>query len=410
MDKETLSNYGWIVIAVLVLSVMIALATPFGTYIKTGVENAATGLVETSNKGINVALSATGVCDHRETEIRNITDTYTGDTYCTLCDTMISAGHIVRAKIPVGGKYTAADGTIYNSGDKFPEIVTTGDRYTYGDYEYAYNQYFSNSGTRHWETNETQNGWGVTVLDVGKTEYGVIIESINGEPVTCLERTFVNCTVLKTAPAIPKNVSNMDRAFWRCSNLTDTPAIPNGVTNMEGTFMGCSSLTTAPVIPDSVANITVIFDGCSSLETYVGSTGPNGDFSNYKLPDNITDMRQTFRDCSKLTKAPLIPYNVTNMQTTFYGCTSLVTAPVIPNSVTSMFATFQGCTSLTTVSIIPESVTEMHQTFYGCTGLTGLIEINANPTSCNSCLKSTQITGITGSCSQTTKDRLLATK
>ena len=30
MDKETLSNYGWVVICVLVLVVMIALATPFG--------------------------------------------------------------------------------------------------------------------------------------------------------------------------------------------------------------------------------------------------------------------------------------------------------------------------------------------------------------------------------------------
>ena len=30
MDKETLSNYGWIVICVLVLAVMLALATPFG--------------------------------------------------------------------------------------------------------------------------------------------------------------------------------------------------------------------------------------------------------------------------------------------------------------------------------------------------------------------------------------------
>ena len=33
MDKETLSNYGWIVICVLVLTVMIALATPFGTFV-----------------------------------------------------------------------------------------------------------------------------------------------------------------------------------------------------------------------------------------------------------------------------------------------------------------------------------------------------------------------------------------
>ena len=33
MDKQTLSHYGWIVIVVLVLAVMIAFATPFGTYV-----------------------------------------------------------------------------------------------------------------------------------------------------------------------------------------------------------------------------------------------------------------------------------------------------------------------------------------------------------------------------------------
>ena len=37
MDKETLSNYGWIVICVIVLAVMIALATPFATLIKDAV-------------------------------------------------------------------------------------------------------------------------------------------------------------------------------------------------------------------------------------------------------------------------------------------------------------------------------------------------------------------------------------
>lgn len=54
MDKNTLSNYGWIVIAVLVLSVMIALATPFGEYIKAGVESTTAGLFDTSEKALNV--------------------------------------------------------------------------------------------------------------------------------------------------------------------------------------------------------------------------------------------------------------------------------------------------------------------------------------------------------------------
>lgn len=58
MDKQTLSNYGWIVIAVLVLSVMIALATPFGEYIKAGVESTTAGLFDAENKALDVVLPA----------------------------------------------------------------------------------------------------------------------------------------------------------------------------------------------------------------------------------------------------------------------------------------------------------------------------------------------------------------
>ena len=33
MDKETFSSYGWIVITVIVIAIMIAFATPFGEFI-----------------------------------------------------------------------------------------------------------------------------------------------------------------------------------------------------------------------------------------------------------------------------------------------------------------------------------------------------------------------------------------
>ena len=39
MDKETFSSYGWIVITVLVLAVMIAFAGPFGELIKAAVND-----------------------------------------------------------------------------------------------------------------------------------------------------------------------------------------------------------------------------------------------------------------------------------------------------------------------------------------------------------------------------------
>lgn len=54
MDKSTLSNYGWVVIAVLVLSVMIALATPFGTYISDGVKSTTQGLFDVQQKALGV--------------------------------------------------------------------------------------------------------------------------------------------------------------------------------------------------------------------------------------------------------------------------------------------------------------------------------------------------------------------
>ena len=57
MDKETLSNYGWIVIAVLVLVVMIALATPFGSFISEAVQSTTKGLFDVNK----TALDAAGV-------------------------------------------------------------------------------------------------------------------------------------------------------------------------------------------------------------------------------------------------------------------------------------------------------------------------------------------------------------
>ena len=62
MDKETLSTYGWVVICVLVLVVMIALATPFGKFIAEAVKNTTEGLFAASQNALNTGLeNAAGV-------------------------------------------------------------------------------------------------------------------------------------------------------------------------------------------------------------------------------------------------------------------------------------------------------------------------------------------------------------
>ena len=43
MDKETLSNYGWIIVCVIIIALMIVLATPFGTYIKEALKSLING-------------------------------------------------------------------------------------------------------------------------------------------------------------------------------------------------------------------------------------------------------------------------------------------------------------------------------------------------------------------------------
>lgn len=59
MDKNTLSQYGWVVIALIILIILITLATPFGNYIKDAVSastEAMSNKVKTTftNAGINV--------------------------------------------------------------------------------------------------------------------------------------------------------------------------------------------------------------------------------------------------------------------------------------------------------------------------------------------------------------------
>jgi hypothetical protein len=53
MDKETLSNYGWIVICVLVMVVMIALATPFGSFVSEAVKSTTQGFFDVNQNALN---------------------------------------------------------------------------------------------------------------------------------------------------------------------------------------------------------------------------------------------------------------------------------------------------------------------------------------------------------------------
>jgi hypothetical protein len=52
MDKSTLSQYGWVVICLIVLAIMIALASPFGNFIKESI----LGIITSFNQEIISSL------------------------------------------------------------------------------------------------------------------------------------------------------------------------------------------------------------------------------------------------------------------------------------------------------------------------------------------------------------------
>ena len=331
MDRETLSNYGWITIVTLVLVVLLTLATPFGTYISNGIISVSRGYNAVAEKKMSEEnLNKTQA--KFESVIKTNKDAE---------DTTKPSG----ALIPTGATYTKADGTTLegNGTNKFPDAPETGDTYEYGDYIYTYNA-GSDYGTE----------WSVLAIANNKTSYGEILSKIAGKPVTNMFYTFDDCKFLTTTPVIPNSITDMCLTFNDCTSLTVAPKIPSSVTNMYGTFGGCTSLTTAP-----------------------------------EIPNGVTDISYTFSYCASLTTVSAIPNSVTDMQCTFEYCKSLTTVPTIPNSVTNMSATFQGCTSLITVPAIPNSVTNMRGTFQYCTSLAGTIEINANPSIYDNCFNST---------------------
>lgn len=411
MDKQTLSNYGWIIILVLILAVLLALASPFGLFVSDAIKGVTGGFWDVNSAALNVAgidagdvgfPAECGIKGHyqgdgKEHEVA-VTECNSGHTYTCECDCWV---------VPDGGKYyvgvtstTVGDYTgatkVYNAGEKLPcgYVPVDGDTFVLGDYEYRYGATPNVSGAIYsWLNDSEQDGWGVRVLDRTKSTYGEILPSISNVPITSLNNTFCLCSDLTSSPIIPDSVTEMNNTFQYCHKLTIAPKIPSGVTDMymsfescyklttppeisketnlismEYAFSNCISLTTAPIIPDSVTNMRYTFFKCKSLITASA------------IPKNVTDMYKAFSDCKSLTIPPDMSNatSVTNMESTFSDCTSLATAPIIPSSVTNLSYTFSRCSSLTTVQTIPSNVTKMKYTFQNCISLTGGIEISTN--------------------------------
>ena len=55
------------------------------------------------------------------------------------------------------------------------------------------------------------------------------------------------------------------------------------------------------------------------------------------IPNNITDMSNTYYNCTNLTGSPACGPNVVNMANTYHNCIKLTGSPACGNKVTNMY-------------------------------------------------------------------------
>lgn len=148
----------------------------------------------------------------------------------------------IREIIPENAVYTISSSSKKLVGDGktvyFPLSANSGDTYMDEDYTYTC----------------SASEWGsVKINDKTKTAYGAI------RPFIC-----------------DKNITSLDYTFENCANMVAAPVIPANVTSMNSTF-----------------------SGCNSLKSYAGSKDPDGDFTNYKIPNGVSKMALCFSGCKK---------------------------------------------------------------------------------------------------------------
>lgn len=299
MDKETLSNYGWIVICVLVLAVMIALATPFGDFVADAVKSTTQGLFDVNQNALNAAGVPGLTVNDQSFDGAGSNSTTTIDHN--------------GPTIPEGayyGKMNMETGNVTWYAE-MPTTVSVYDIYAYGDYIYLYYD--------TWNVILAEGDYLTVLSDVpfngtdrNQKTYDAIIESINGMPVTNLFfNIFKDCTFLESI-TIPSSVTAIgEKAFYNCTNLTSI-TIPEGVTTIDyNTFQNCTSLTSI-TLPDSVTAIgTAAFSGCTSLTSII-------------IPEGVKRINNSvFHDCQSLTSIT-IPSTITEIRPgAIGGCISL---------------------------------------------------------------------------------------
>ena len=424
MDKETLSHYGWIVILVLILSVLLALASPFGMFIADGFKATYAGLFDTGNTALNAGLSAVGIdtsagpqitFDQEVSFVINSPISTTKTLY-TLSGTVTDDSEIKSLSINDTNVTVEENGTwstnITLTTDDVNEIVVvatnnkdkTTEKIIYllvklgpglydandillADWDTLVNTYGLDI-SRDYEYSDYENVPSslYKVINGNSKFYSFGVKLVVGEGVTSIGKyAFHRCQKLTTV-ILPDSVTTINSRAFNGTMLINV-SLGNGLTTIGGSaFMDCTKLKNIE-IPNSVTSIgQTAFFNCKSIERIVipGSVTNLGDdvfkmcsgLSSVVFEEGVTTISDgAFNYCDNLSSVIMADTITTIGERAFSSCNGFTSIGVndgeadvvLSNSITKIgTSAFQSCDNLTSVTL-PNSVTHIgNQVFAHC--------------------------------------------
>ena len=206
------------------------------------------------------------------------------------------------------------------------------------------------------------------------------------DPATKLTTTSVDADSLVVEPYTVLSENNTVLTFYYDNKKAERNGIAigsYGPGNYEPWYENRTTLTTA-VFDESFANDTTLTSTAYWFHECINLTEIKG--IEYLKTDKVTDMRNMFYGCSKLTTLDVSHFktdNVTNMNLMFYYCSGLTSLDVKgfnTENVTDMGSMFNNCSGLTSLdlsSFKTEKVKDMIQMFYQCYNLTTIYSGNS---------------------------------
>ena len=390
MDKKSLSNYGWIVVCIIVIAILIGMATPFASTIRKNVTGAVDNLQEVGGGALETIGGAdsfndvqgdswTGQGVQLTAPVVNISGNrlviaeasgraeeflvYSGDkllatipvtypeTHFDLSEVDVTSQEVRVAAKASGYVTSSYAAVLYRTSDsRHNGLIPVGGIYYIGvtsdkkgDYSDATTVLVGDGSTVRFP--EIVSDGDIYTFDVYEYRYNSYFANnrwfsntnYNGWGVSIIDSESEMKPVLEEINY--KQLVSMYGAFYQNQAITSVPSgfiIPDTVKYIDYMFQACSRLT-------NVNNLN-LHENITSLKGLFCESGVI-DLSNFVIPSSVTSIASICQ-ASQVQKPPVIPFGVENLSNAFLDCRYLKWAPIIPESALDVTSMFSGCSSL----------------------------------------------------------------